>query len=80
VPAISSHKRFVRLGGLVSYGVNQPANWRRAAVFVDKILNGADPATLPVEPPELELVINLKAAEKIRASIPPEILMKPVKC
>jgi putative ABC transport system substrate-binding protein len=76
IPAISSHKRYVRLGGLVSYGVNHRANWRRAAVFVDKILKGADPAILPVEPPRLELVINLKTAEKIGVSIPPEILLE----
>jgi putative tryptophan/tyrosine transport system substrate-binding protein len=76
IPGISSHKRYVRLGGLVSYGVNLPANWRRAAVFVDKILKGADPAILPVEPPRLELVINLKTAEKIGVSIPPEILLE----
>lgn len=76
IPAISSHKRYVRLGGLVSYGVNLPANWRRAAVFVDKILNGANPASLPVEPPQLELVISLKTAEKIGVKIPPEILLE----
>jgi putative ABC transport system substrate-binding protein len=56
--------------------VNLPANWRRAAVFVDKILKGADPATLPVEPPQLELVINLRTAEKIGVSMPPEILLE----
>lgn len=76
IPAISSHKRYVRLGGLVSYGVNLPANWRRAAVFVDKILKGADPATLPVEPPQLELVINLETARTIGVAIPPEILLE----
>lgn len=76
IPAISSHKRYVRLGGLVSYGVNLPANWRRAAVFVDKILKGANPATLPLEPPQLEFVINLRTAEKIGVSIPPEILLE----
>ncbi|HXV84212.1 MAG TPA: ABC transporter substrate-binding protein [Candidatus Binatia bacterium] len=76
IPAISSHKRYVRLGGLASYGVNLPANWRRAAVFVDKILKGANPATLPVEPPQLELVINLRTAEKIGVTIPPEILLE----
>jgi putative ABC transport system substrate-binding protein len=66
----------VRLGGLIPYGVNQPANWQRAAVFIDKILKGANPATLPVEPPQIELVINLKTAEKIGVTIPPEILLE----
>ena len=53
----------------MSLGINYPANWRRAAVFVDKILKGANPATLPVEPPRLELVINLKPAERIGVTI-----------
>jgi putative ABC transport system substrate-binding protein len=56
--------------------VNHRANWRRAAVFVDKILKGANPATLPIEPPQLELVVNLKTAEKIGVTIPPEILLE----
>jgi putative ABC transport system substrate-binding protein len=76
IPAISSHKRYVRLGGLVSYGMNHRAHWRRAAVFVDKILKGADPATLPIEPPRLEIVLNLKTAEKIGVTIPSEILLE----
>ena len=45
-------------------------------MFVDKILKGSKPATLPVEPPSLELVINLKTAEKIGVKIPPEILLE----
>jgi putative ABC transport system substrate-binding protein len=49
---------------------------RRAAVYVDKILKGANPATLPVETPQLELVIILKTAEKIGVKIPPEILLE----
>ena len=60
----------------MSYGIDYTASWRRAAVYVDKILNGANPATLPVEPPQLELVINLGAAEKIGVRIPPEILLE----
>jgi putative ABC transport system substrate-binding protein len=56
--------------------VNHRANWRRAAIFVDKILKGANPATLPVEPPQLEFVINLRTAEKIGVTIPPEILLE----
>jgi putative ABC transport system substrate-binding protein len=60
----------------MSYGVNYLANWRRAAVFVDKILKGVHPGTLPIEPPSLEFVINLKTAEKIGVTIPPEILLE----
>ena len=45
-------------------------------MFVERILKGANPATLPVEPPQLEFVINLKTAEKIGVTIPPEILLE----
>ena len=45
-------------------------------MFVERILKGANPATLPVEPPQLEFVINLKTAEKIGVKIPPEILLE----
>ncbi len=76
IPLFADDRYFVESGALMSFGVNYRANWRRAAVFVDKILKGANPATLPVEPPELELVINLKTAEKIGVTIPPEILLE----
>ncbi len=76
LPTMGSHRIFVEIGGLISYGVNYPANWRRAAVYIDKILKGANPATLPVEPPQLELVINLMTARKIGVKIPPEILLE----
>ena len=76
VPSISSHRYYVRFGAVMSYGVNYLASWRRAAVYVDKILKGANPASLPVEPPQLELVVNLKTAEKIGVTIPPEILLE----
>jgi len=46
------------------------------AVYVDKMLKVANPATLPVEPPQLELVINLKTAQKLGVTIPPEILLE----
>ncbi len=67
---------FVRVGGLISYGVDYRTNWHRAAVYVDKMLNVANPATLPVEPPQLELVINLKTARKLGVTIPQEILLE----
>ncbi|MDH3445020.1 MAG: ABC transporter substrate-binding protein [Deltaproteobacteria bacterium] len=76
IPTMNNQRIFVEKGGLMSYGVSYPANWRRSAVYVDKILKGANPATLPVEPPQLELVINLKTAEKIGVNIPPEILLE----
>ncbi len=77
MPSMYESRLFVKQGGLMSFGVDWQASWRRAAVYVDKILKGAKPATLPVEPPpRFELVINLKTARKIGVKIPPEILLE----
>ncbi len=64
-------------GGLLSYGVNIPAAWHRAAVYVDKILRGAKPADLPVEQPTtFELVINQKTAKALRLTLPQPLLLR----
>lgn len=76
LPSMHEWKRYVQDGGLMSYGISYLRLWQRAAVFVDKILKGADPATLPVEPPQFEFVINLQTATKIGVTIPPEILLE----
>jgi putative ABC transport system substrate-binding protein len=75
LPAIYSQKDYVDEGGLMSYGEDAADQYRRAAVYVDKILKGAKPADLPVQQAtKFELVINLKAAKEIGLTIPPRVL------
>jgi putative tryptophan/tyrosine transport system substrate-binding protein len=77
LPTISDAKEFVDAGGLLSYGSDRLALWRRSAWYVDKILKGAKPADLPVEQPtKFELVINLKTAKQIGLTIPPNVLAR----
>ncbi len=77
VPAMFPESEFVNEGGLMSYGPNLPDLFRRAAVYVDKILKGAKPADLPVEQPtKFELVINLKTAKQIGLTIPQTVLYR----
>jgi putative tryptophan/tyrosine transport system substrate-binding protein len=77
LPAIYNLPEFVEAGGLVSYAANSTDLYRRAAIYVDKILKGAKPADLPVEQPmKFELIINLKAAKQIGLTIPPNVLAR----
>ena len=75
LPAIYFQKEFVDEGGLMSYGADFADLYRRAAVYVDKILKGAKPADLPVQQAtKFEFVINLKAAKQIGLTIPGRVL------
>ena len=77
LPVTYYRREFVEDGGLISYGVNFADLDRRAAIYVDKILNGAKPADLPVEQPKkFEFIINLKAAKQIGLTIPPNVLAR----
>jgi putative ABC transport system substrate-binding protein len=77
MPVIYPATPYTEAGGLISYGVDLIENYRRAAVYVDKILKGAKPAELPVEQPtKFELVINLKTAKQLALNIPPNILAR----
>jgi putative ABC transport system substrate-binding protein len=77
LPSIYYQKEFVNEGGLMSYGVDYDDIYRRAAVYVDKILKGAKPADLPVQQPtKFEFIINLKAAKPIGLTLSPEFLSR----
>jgi putative ABC transport system substrate-binding protein len=77
LPSIYPHSLFVENGGLMSYGPDFADEYRRTAVFVDKIFKGAKPAELPVEQPtKFDLVINLKTAKQIGVTIPPHVLAR----
>jgi putative ABC transport system substrate-binding protein len=75
VPAVYWSRFFAEVGGLLSYGVNPLSEFRRAASYADRILNGAKPSELPVQAPvKFELVINLKTAKALGLDVPPSLL------
>ena len=77
IPTMFTHERYVRAGGLMSYGPNFIDLHRRMAIYVDKILKGAKPGDLPVErPTRFDLTVNMKAAEALRISVPSSILLR----
>ena len=77
LPATYSRADFVEAGGLMCYGASFPDLMRRAATYVDKILKGRSPADLPVEQPmKFEFIVNLKAAQQIGLTVPPNVLAR----
>jgi putative ABC transport system substrate-binding protein len=75
LPAVYPYRFFAEAGGLLSYGVDQLDNWRRAAGYVDRILKGEKPSELPVQAPvKFELVINLMAAKALGLDVPAQLL------
>jgi len=77
LPVIYSFGLFAVGGGLMSFATDDNDLFRRAATFVDRILKGANPADLPVEPPtKFELVINLNAARALKLTVPPSLLAR----
>jgi putative tryptophan/tyrosine transport system substrate-binding protein len=77
LPTMHDRREYVAAGGLMAYGSSFPEQFRRVAVFVDKILKGTKPADLPMEQPmHLKLIINLKTAEALGITIPPTLLFQ----
>ena len=80
LPSIGTYGDYVEAGGLTSYGQNGKENFRRAAIYVDKIFKGANPGDLPVEQPtRFELAINLKTAKALGLKVPQTVLLQATK-
>ena len=74
------HRQEAEAGGLIAYGTDTNALFRRAAHYVDKILKGANPAELPVErPTKFDFVVNLKTAKALGITVPKAILLQATK-
>jgi putative tryptophan/tyrosine transport system substrate-binding protein len=75
LPAVYKSAVFAREGGLISYGPDRPAQMRHAASYIDRILNGANPADLPVQDPtKFTLIVNTKTAKVLGLTLPPALL------
>ena len=77
LPSMYESSTYAEIGGLLSYSADEAEQYRRAAVYVDKILKGAKPADLPIEQPtKFELIVNLKTAKQIGVNIPSIVLAR----
>ena len=77
LPAIYEHRQFTEAGGLLSYGPDLAAVFRRLAVLAERVARGADPGEIPVEQPtRFELVVNVRAAREIGLALPPALLAR----
>jgi putative ABC transport system substrate-binding protein len=77
LPSVYGNREFVDAGGLIAYGARPESQWRRAATFVHRILQGTRPGELPVEQPTtFELAINLKTASALGLAVPPPLLQR----
>jgi putative tryptophan/tyrosine transport system substrate-binding protein len=77
LPAFYEHREFADIGGLVSYGPNLPALYRRAASYVDKIFKGARPADLPIEQPvTFDFIVNVATARTLGLTVPQPVLIQ----
>jgi putative ABC transport system substrate-binding protein len=77
VPAVYATSFWTRVGGLLSYGIDQVDLFRRAASYVDRILRGAKPGDLPVQlPVKYEMIVNRKTATALGLAVPPSIMLR----
>jgi putative ABC transport system substrate-binding protein len=77
LPIITPYRETTEVGGLMSYGPNIPAMYRRSAAYIDKILKGAKPADLPIEQPStFEFVVNTKTAKLLGIEVSPQLIAR----
>jgi len=77
LPTVSGWDVYAAAGGLVTYGPNMRASYRRLASYADRVLKGVDPATMPIELPTIfEMVVNLKTARALGVKVPPSVLLR----